>query len=115
MSKHQCIDVALVSYVSLSNAHAVVQIKVLNENQVLVEYEDPDKADKVLEGDEMIAFLVNFLHAQAEFANGTIVQLSGEEVVPSDYEQASVIPPPGFSDTSSLSFSLETILFARFA
>lgn len=83
----------------------------LNENQILVDYEDPDHPGEVLEGNKMVSFLMNVLREQAEFADvtPTFDKWSGNEIVPSDYEQVGVHSPL-FSDRICFSVLLKNLL-----
>lgn len=38
----------------------------LNENEILVSYKDPDKPDKILTGMDMIGFVAEFMQAQKQ-------------------------------------------------
>ena len=59
----------------------------LSEHKILVSFKDPDKADEILEGAEMVAVFLKFVKAYTSQQEGAAT----EEMLPSPYKQASII------------------------
>ena len=63
----------------------------LNENQLFVSYKDPGKPDQVLEGTEMVEFLMEYLKAHTEQDEDDSSVMSDEDMLVSPFNQASAL------------------------